>query len=561
MGQTTTSATPRVVIIGLDALTFDIIDPLMAEGLLPHLASVARRGARGRLESAWLPMSPPVWTTITTGKNPGGHGVFGFGVLRPGTYEIDTVNSRYARVPRVWDMINAHGLSAGVFNVPVTYPPQPLDGYLVGDILTPDVRRTFTYPEPLGAEIHRVAGGYRLWTSQVYSAACQLPYLRELGDLVGMRLGVIEHLLRTQATDFGMFVFMEADWLQHKAWRLLTDPAQRGTPEYRAARDVFVRLDAAVGRLMDAGGPQCNFLILSDHGAGLHDRVFPLNKWLCDQGFLALARTPRLVLKRFLERRRALPRLYGLVSWLRRRIPWLGRFITVGMAGKTADFFSPYADVDWGRTRAYAREVQGQIFVNLTGREPQGIVADGPEREALVADLERRLAAIVDPRTGRPLVREIRRGGDLYRGPFAREAPDLVMVLDDFRCTSANRFGFDVDGYFDEPEFSASGMHRRNGILMACGPAIAPGTRLTGAGVADITPTVLRLMGLPVAAGLDGRPLEEMLTEEFRRANPLRQEAATARRGTACRAPTRASAEQEGSKEELKDKLRDLGYL
>jgi predicted AlkP superfamily phosphohydrolase/phosphomutase len=249
-----------------------------------------------------------------------------------------------------------------------------------------------------------------------------------------------------------------------------------------------------------------------------------------------------------------LPRLYGLVSWLRRRIPWLGRFITVGMAGRTADFFSPYADVDWGRTRAYAREVQGQIFVNLKGREPQGIVAEGPEREALVADLERRLATIIDPRTGRPLVREIRRGGDLYRGPFAREAPDLVMVLDDFRCTSANRFGFDVDGYFDEPEFSASGMHRRNGILMACGPAIAPGMRLAGAGVADVTPTVLRLMGLPVAAGLDGRPLEEMLTEEFRRANPLRQEAAAA-------LEARAAAEQEVSKEELKDKLRDLGYL
>jgi len=109
------------------------------------VAAVALRGARGVLESAWLPMSPPVWTTLTTGKNPGGHGVFGFGVLRPGTYDIDTVNSRYARVPRVWDMINAHGLSAGVFNVPVTYPPQPLNGYLVGDSSRP----TSAAPSPI----------------------------------------------------------------------------------------------------------------------------------------------------------------------------------------------------------------------------------------------------------------------------------------------------------------------------------------------------------------------------------------------------------------------------
>jgi predicted AlkP superfamily phosphohydrolase/phosphomutase len=547
---------PKVVVIGLDALTFDVIEPWIEEGFLPNLAAIAAQGARGDLLSCYPPLSPPAWTTITTGRLPSGHGIFNFSVLRPGTYQVDTIDASLVRVPRLWDILNRHGLKTGVFNVPVTWPPAVVDGYVVAGFLTPDVRSTFTYPESLGRELHELVGGYRTWTSQVFSAAHPLPYLRELGDLVRMRTRAVEHLMATRPAEFGMFVYMEADWLQHKVFHLLADPSRGDREAYEAARTVFKELDAAVGRIMEIGGPECHYLVVSDHGAGLHDRVMHINKWLYEEGFLALKQTLRLRLKRFLERRKFLLRGYRILSWLRGRVPWIGRLVPNALAHRAIGFLASYDDVDWSRTRAYGRDALGQIYVNLKGRESQGLVGRGPEYDALLDEIEERLKRLLDPRTGKPIISGIRRGRDLYHGPFASEGPDLVFTPDDFRCTASVRFGFDTEGYFGGMEFCDSGSHRPKGIIMARGPHILPGSRIEGAAVQDVTPTVLHLMGLPVPEDLDGRPIEEILTPEFRRAHPVRRGAP---------APGTAPAADEGlsqaDREELHARLRDLGYL
>jgi predicted AlkP superfamily phosphohydrolase/phosphomutase len=555
MAESPRSGKPRCVVIGLDGLTFDLLDPWMKEGLLPNLSGIAARGARGVLKSLQLPLSPPAWTTITTGKNPGGHGVFGFLRLRPGGYETELIDERTCRAPRLWDHVGRAGLRVGVFNAPVTWPPREVNGYLVGCFMTPDVTKTFTHPEALGRELHEAVGGYRTWTSQVYSPSTPLPYVQELGDLVRMRVRAIEHLFETRPVDFGMFVFMESDWLQHKVWHVLTDPTQEASDLAREARTVYEALDAAVGRIRDLAGPDCNVLVVSDHGAGPHDRVMYINKWLCDQGFLAMKDTARGRLRRFLERRKFLPRAYRLLSWLRGRFNWIGRLVPNVLAERAISFVTSNEDVDWSRTRAYAREAFGQIFVNLKGREPDGIVSEGAEYEAVLADLEKRLAVVQDPRSGRPIVTKMRRGREAYKGPLVGSAPDLIFVLDDYRCTCAVQFGSDAEGYFGGVEFCDSGAHRPEGILLACGPDIQPGTEIRGAEVADVTPTVLHLMGQPVPSGLDGRPLEDLLTPEFRGAHPVRRTAAGEGPAAA------AEPYDEESRAQVEARLKDLGYL
>ena len=94
MAETSCTKSPRCVVIGLDGLTFDLLDPWMEEGVLPNLAKVAAKGARGVLQSLDVPLSPPAWVTITTGRDPGGHGVFGFLRLRPGGYETELIDER-----------------------------------------------------------------------------------------------------------------------------------------------------------------------------------------------------------------------------------------------------------------------------------------------------------------------------------------------------------------------------------------------------------------------------------------------------------------------------------
>jgi hypothetical protein len=150
----------------------------------------------------------------------------------------------------------------------------------------------------------------------------------------------------------------------------------------------------------------------------------------------------------------------------------------------------------------------------------------------------------------------MRRGREAYKGPLVASAPDLVFVLDDYRCTCAVQFGSDAEGYFGGVEFCDSGTHRPEGVLLACGPDVRPGVRLEGATIADVTPTVLRLMGVPIPEDLDGRPLEEMVTESFRAANPIRL---APRRGVpAVAAPEPYDA---ADSEAVEKRLRNLGYL
>jgi predicted AlkP superfamily phosphohydrolase/phosphomutase len=546
---------PRVVIIGLDAFTFDLLDPWFKEGYLPNLARIAKNGARGTLTSGFLPLSPPAWTTITTGKNPGGHGIFGFATLEPGTYRVNTVDARNIQVPRLWDFINREGLTCGLFNVPVTYPVQPLNGYSVGGFLTPDTHRTFTHPKELAEEVFAIDRNYRIMYSQIHCAESPQPYLDELAALIEMRLKVLEHLIRTRPTDFGMFVFMEADWLQHKMWQALQ---QSGDDRrfYDSSRRIFRLLDDAVGRIMELCGPECNYVLVSDHGAGYHDRVLHINKWLLDNHFLYLKSSGRQWFKRLMERARIRQKIYWVAARLQVYLGFILRpLLRSQMAAGAAGLLDASYEIDWSRTRAYSCDAIGQVHVNLKGREPNGLVSDGPEYDALLADLETKLRQLQDPRTGRAIVTDIKRTRDIYPGPFAKNGPDLLVILDEFRCTSAVSFGFNSDGYFDGVEFNDYGSHRPNGIIMAIGPDIAPGTQIQGAAIADVTPTVLRLLDLPIPADLHGRPLDTMLTAEFLRSHPLKKGDSAG--GAAAVGP----ADEAASSEDLKEKLRALGYL
>jgi predicted AlkP superfamily phosphohydrolase/phosphomutase len=88
---------PKVLIVGLDAATFDLIGPWLAEGKLPNLEALMKNGAWGRLASILPPITPPAWTSFMTGKNPGKHGIFHFMEAQPGTYGLRYLNAASRR--------------------------------------------------------------------------------------------------------------------------------------------------------------------------------------------------------------------------------------------------------------------------------------------------------------------------------------------------------------------------------------------------------------------------------------------------------------------------------
>jgi len=140
------SSAQRVLIIGLDGATLDLLGPLMAEGRMPFLRSILENGAAGHLTTTFPPVTAPAWASFMTGKNPGKHGIFEFLYRRRGHLRQTPVNSRMVGAPTIWQMLSQGGKRVAAFNVPLTYPPQPINGLIIGDFLTPRGAQDYTYP-------------------------------------------------------------------------------------------------------------------------------------------------------------------------------------------------------------------------------------------------------------------------------------------------------------------------------------------------------------------------------------------------------------------------------
>jgi predicted AlkP superfamily phosphohydrolase/phosphomutase len=301
-------------------------------------------------------------------------------------------------------------------------------------------------------------------------------------------------------TDLFAVVFTATDHVQHLFWADM----ERG--EGAAAEMIlqtYREVDAMMGRLLEAAGPQADTIVMSDHGAGLLRRVFYLDQWLVDHGWLfrpgarraARARGARRLLKRLLPRR---TRLY-----LRSRSPWLrekGRGL-----GESSQ-------VDWSRTTAYSEGMYGNIFVNLKGREPEGAIAPGAEYDRVLARLTDELLKLRDPTTGDAVVSRVFRKDELYSGPYTDLAPDLLIGWRDYAYFTSKRAESHGGAWFGEElmieaaDYPHTGTHRIEGTLIMAGPAFKQGV-CQPASLVDLAPTIFALLGIPVPGHMEGRPL------------------------------------------------------
>ena len=217
--------------------------------------------------------------------------------------------------------------------------------------------------------------------------------------------------------------------------------------------------------------------------------------------------------------------------------------------------FLSFLDVDWSQSKAYSfgRHL-GSVYVNVKGREPQGIVEPGAEYEAVRDEIERLAYEFRDPRTGRKLIGEVMRREEVYSGPHVDQAPDLILRPKE---PSDIFFGLADFGHRDTVStvYRYSGMHRDYGMLIMNGPACAAGQQIEGAAIQDIAPTVLHIMGLPVPTDMDGRVLEDAFADGYMDAFPLEMADASAAAGNGA---TDADYTEEGEKEIL-ERLARIG--
>ncbi len=550
---------PKLIVIGWDAATWKVLLPWVEKGYLPHLAEMMDQGVFGTLHSTPLPVSPAAWTTIVTGKNPAKHNVFDWFSRDEGSYQVTYVHSGQIRTRTVWDYLNQAGLRVGVFNLPMLYPASTVDGFMLSGLAAPSAHADgFSYPTNLIQEIEMVTGPYWTTEPEIYQYGREQEYLDNILAWLEYQKQVLDYLFENHPSDVYWLVFMQTDHILHKFWRYMDDTF----PGYRPAYDsqykdailkVFQRLDAILGEWKTTLGDDTNFMLISDHGAGPVQGVMFINRWLNDRGYLFLKRTIATQAKYWLAKTNLISRLYRVVS--RFGLGGLANLVSKPTRNKVVSSFLGFDDIDWSKTRAYARGAFGQIFVNLKEREPQGIVAPGEEYEQLLTDLIHELAHLAHPETGEPLITKIHRREEVYQGPYLENAADLMFSIQDYLYQSSVKMGLENESILGLSEYGDSGSHRPDGIFVFSGNAFQKQGLIPAAQAADILPTILALCDIPIPTDMDGSPISNAITPEIRDQvhwispdDQVEQES---------RKPDLNQEEMD----KLENRLRDLGYL
>lgn len=523
-----------VLVIALDGATFAVLNPWLAEGVLPTLARLIAAGTSGELSSTLPPLTAPAWASFMTGKNPGKHGVFDFFLSTAADLDrYEMVNSSHIQAKLLWEYLSEAQVRVGALNVPVTHPPRPVNGFLVPGLLSPDQGQT-CYPPDLLLPYQEALGPYRLTPNLLYHPNNVAAFVADLHALCQRQSRYAQRLYTDHPVDFFMVHFLAPDIAQHKLWHY-SDPAHPWHDPAEAAqhgaalRDLFARLDQAIADLIALMPAETTVIVMSDHGFGpCHQRV-NLNSFFIRKGLMRLKRTLPVRGRQWLFNR---PRLWrGVGRWLRPL---------------------SFADVNWAQTTAYSLGHIGQVYLNVQGRQPFGAIP--PEAyEATRAAVMAHLRQLRHPVSGRPLVAQIITREAAAHGPFLDHGPDLHLVLDDFRAVAYPMFA--ADGrVVSEQRLGNSGDHRPNGILIAAGPPINAGQTLTGARLIDLAPTLLYLLGVPVPDDMDGLVLWEAIRETYRADHPLKRQTAVI--------PTNPTTPLSPSEEQaVARRLRDLGYM
>ncbi len=432
-----------VLVIGLDcvppALAFD-----RYRAIMPNLTALAERGTHGTLRSSAPPITVPAWTCMTTGRDPGELGIYGFRNRVEGSYALRVATARDVRHKRVFARASEAGHRVASLFVPLTSPPTPVRGEMVSGFLHQGGPSTF----PAALEDELLSVGERVTDVDGFRSGDLARIEREIFAMTDYHFDVAEHIQRTRRPELAMMVALGPDRLHHAFWRYL-DPAHprfvADGPFAGIGERYYAQVDERLGRLIEIAGSGTDVLVVSDHGARTMERGVCINEFLMNEGWLVL------------EERPTSPTPFSKLK------------------------------VDWRRTRAWAAGgYYSRVFLNVRGREPAGIVEDEDRaRDELVALLRGMDGA--DVRVDVP--------EEVYRATRGFP-PDLMVYFDDLASRALGSVGHG-HVFVSENDLGEDGCnHDWNGILVAAGPGVKGRGRQDGAVITDVATMVTDLLGL-----------------------------------------------------------------
>jgi predicted AlkP superfamily phosphohydrolase/phosphomutase len=545
---------PRTLIIGLDGATFDLIKPFAQEGYLPTFSYLMDQGVHGPLQ-AWPNLnSASAWTSIVTGYNPGKHGIYDF--LTPKTRPITSwhpTTAFHRKKEPFWRLLSVAGKNVGVINVPISYPADPVHGFMLSGLDAPRIESPgFAHPSELLKELCQEGIEYVLDIINLSTVSQKAPF--QLPDsvqqMVEARSHTILYLMRTRSWDAFMAVFVAPDRIQHFFWP--NEQASYEKDAWAPIRTLYQKMDTFLDEILKQMDEETTLILISDHGSGpVQMAKYGLNALFERLGFLRYhkgsmrIRGRLLKALRYYERKRIPIRFQERFA---RAFPRLHSFIANE---------STLSEIDWSRTQVYSSLSGDHVYINNPRQRGKGVLSE--EYETFREQIRNILLNLTGEKTGQPLLRNVHRREDLYWGPFVEQAPDLIL---EWNYEALSGFIHHVNSEKSitvEPKiknFARKATHRPFGIFIAYGAHIKREGILSHLQLYDIAPTILYLQNHSIPRDMDGRVLTEIFDEDHLRQYPIQYRQPEEKEiGPSS---TRVDEEEEMK---IKERLRGLGYI
>ncbi|MFB6253189.1 MAG: alkaline phosphatase family protein [Halobacteriaceae archaeon] len=539
------------IIFGLDGACFELLQPWIGDGTLPTIQNLIKRGGQSAVESSVPSTTPPAWTSLTTGVNPGKHGVFGFYTRQKGTYDIEPVSNEDIYARRLWDYASIAGFTSLVINVPVTHPGRKLNGVIVPGYLARDTPRT--HPPDILEKVEM--NDYHVYAESEGNNVPEEQLLDEWLRLTDSRRELTVRLMDAYEWDLLFLEFQKTDSAVHKF-----DNSEK-------IRQIYERVDKCMADILGEVEGEANVLVVSDHGIGQEkDWSIGLNTLLVEKGYAETKlreesnanwreqmtgypdnNTSSEIVTRILQRLGSV----GITKQqLERVVSKLGlydvaaRLAPKGFGDTLEEIIDHEQSVAFYEGMGFSGVDVG-IIINDKQFYPNGTVGSD-EYESTREELMTVLKSLEGP-AGQPFA-SVQRREEVYTGPRTEYAPDIILKQAPKYVIGSQHPRGETFIPADERRID----HTRHGLLVGAGPDISSNWIFNKTpSIMDVTPTLLHLLDITLDKRFDGHVLRPLMSKEE---DPVSK--------------TYESFEPESKEEfseieeaELRDRLQDMGYL
>jgi len=460
----------KVVLIGLAGLNPDLIYKWRKE--LPNIDKLIEVGLYGKISSCIPPLMPPAWSCVLSGKNPGKFGYWNFYYRNNYNYgRKELVNSkvRDERVNTLYKILPQHGKKVAIINVPVTYPPPEINnGYAVSCFMTPGLDVQFTYPPGLEKTVKEKVGEYIIdfpICEMTFGKVENEAVLQRTREMDRQRFVLTKYFIE-KGCDLVFSVITGTDTVGHLFYHYMDENHVRYNfhSEYRnAIKEHYVFCDREIGEILNLIDSRTSVVLLSDFGIQRLDGRINLNEWLIKQGYMKVKTIPE-------------------------------RPTSVNQV-----------DIDWSQTKVWAEGHIGELYLNVKGREPQGVV-EPRNYINLLQELSEKLIDIRDEK-GKKLCTKTFIRKDIHSGEYGQFGPDLFVYFDNCHWNISDYIGYNSIYSYELSDKPCYGSHATQGLLVLVGPEVLAEGEVFNVDILDVPPTVLTLMGVPVPEDFEGKPI------------------------------------------------------